>query len=152
LPDKIERIEYCAMTQIQKDVYREAITRSKKVLLEESEPNKVEGGDDETADAEGKPKGKGKAQKSTKTGNKASDNSSSNVLMELRKAANHPMLFRRIYNDAKIKAMARDCLREVEFMDRDMNYIYEDMECVLGNGRTHSLSLLIHVGQDYDGL
>jgi SWI/SNF-related matrix-associated actin-dependent regulator of chromatin subfamily A containing DEAD/H box 1 len=116
------------MTQIQKDVYREAIMRSKKVLLEEPEPK---GEDKETSDAEAKPKGKGKAQKSTKGGNKASDNSSSNVLMELRKAANHPMLFRRIYDDGKIKAMSRDCLREVEFMDRDINYIYEDMEYVL---------------------
>jgi SWI/SNF-related matrix-associated actin-dependent regulator 1 of chromatin subfamily A len=112
------------MTQIQMDVYREAIMRSKKILLEEAEPK------DETSveTEEEKPKGRGKAQKSTKTGNQASDNSSSNVLMELRKAANHPMLFRRIYTDDKLKAMARDCLREVEFMDRNVDYIYEDME------------------------
>lgn len=52
---------------------------------------------------------------------------SSNILMDLRKAANHPMLFRRLYDDAKIAQMARDCLKELEFSDRDQNYIEEDL-------------------------
>ena len=38
---------------------------------------------------------------------KAKVDSSSNVLMELRKAANHPLLRRVLYNDAKIMEMAK---------------------------------------------
>lgn len=38
------------------------------------------------------------------------------------------MLFRRLYDDSKLKAMARDCLKEEEFLDRNKDLIYEDME------------------------
>jgi SWI/SNF-related matrix-associated actin-dependent regulator 1 of chromatin subfamily A len=43
-------------------------------------------------------------------------------------ASNHPMLFRRLYDDKTLRAMARDCLREEEFMDRNKDLIFEDME------------------------
>ena len=38
------------------------------------------------------------------------------------------MLFRRLYTDAKLKVMAKDCLKELEFTYRDKDLIYEDME------------------------
>lgn len=38
------------------------------------------------------------------------------------------MLFRRLYDDEKLKLMARDCLKEEEFLDRNKDLIYEDME------------------------
>ena len=38
------------------------------------------------------------------------------------------MLFRRIYTDEKLKEMSRDCLKELEFTDRDKDLIFEDME------------------------
>lgn len=50
-----------------------------------------------------------------------------NVLMQLRKAAIHPMLFRRIFTDEKIKMMAKDCLKEPELSDRDPELVREDM-------------------------
>lgn len=50
-----------------------------------------------------------------------------NVLMQLRKAAIHPMLFRRLFDDRKIKKMARDCLREDDLRDRNEELVLEDM-------------------------
>lgn len=38
------------------------------------------------------------------------------------------MLFRRLYTDKMLKAMSKDCLKELEFTDRDKDLILEDME------------------------
>lgn len=38
------------------------------------------------------------------------------------------MLFRRLYTDDTIRQMSRDCLKELDFQDRNVDYIYEDME------------------------
>ncbi|KAK4699957.1 hypothetical protein P7C70_g6297, partial [Phenoliferia sp. Uapishka_3] len=133
LPGKSERVEWCEMTDLQREVYNEAITRSKMALLEIQEADiETIGAEGEPADedenAVSKPKKRGPRASSTKTGNKSDQTSGSNVLMDLRKAINHPMLFRRLYDDAKLKLMARDCLKELEFTDRDKDLIYEDME------------------------
>ena len=55
------------------------------------------------------------------------DMNTSNVLMDLRKAANHPLLFRRLYTDEKIEQMSQDCLKVFEFSKKDPKYICEDM-------------------------
>ena len=45
----------------------------------------------------------------------AENKSVSNILMELRKAANHPLLLdHRMYNDEQIEQIARVCYRQVE--------------------------------------
>ena len=53
-----------------------------------------------------------------------------NVLMQLRKAASHPLLFRRIYTDKKIRGMAREIMREEKYStpEHSQDAIYEDME------------------------
>ena len=55
-------------------------------------------------------------------------NESGNVMMQLRKAAIHPMLFRRIFTDDVIRKMAKDCLKEPELAGKDFQYVLEDME------------------------
>jgi SWI/SNF-related matrix-associated actin-dependent regulator of chromatin subfamily A containing DEAD/H box 1 len=52
-----------------------------------------------------------------------------NVLMQLRKAASHPLLFRRIYNDKKIGTMAKEIMKEDKFStpDHTKEAILEDM-------------------------
>ncbi|GAA5935429.1 DNA-dependent ATPase FUN30 [Sporobolomyces koalae] len=139
LPRKLERIEYCEMTPLQKEVYDEAIQRSRNALTD-AKPEDIEdvSSDEEGVDdigAENAPvptakrgRPKKKAVASTKSGNKADSSSSTHVLTDLRKASNHPMLFRRLYDDDKLKLMARDCLKEEEFMDRNKDLIFEDME------------------------
>ncbi|GAA5876652.1 hypothetical protein JCM16303_003615 [Sporobolomyces ruberrimus] len=139
LPKKLERIEYCEMTPLQKEVYDEAIQRSRNALTD-AKPEDIEdlASDDDATDnlaeegavapppKRGRPKKKAAA--STKSGNKADTSSSTHVLTDLRKASNHPMLFRRLYDDEKLRLMSRDCLKEEEFLDRNKDLIYEDME------------------------
>jgi SWI/SNF-related matrix-associated actin-dependent regulator of chromatin subfamily A containing DEAD/H box 1 len=52
-----------------------------------------------------------------------------NVLMQLRKAASHPLLFRRIYNDQKIKTMSKEIMKEEKFgtPEHSQEVIREDM-------------------------
>ncbi|CCH40522.1 hypothetical protein BN7_55 [Wickerhamomyces ciferrii] len=52
----------------------------------------------------------------------------SNILMGLRKAAIHPLLFRRLYTDDKIKQMSKEIMKESVYADANQQYIYEDME------------------------
>ncbi|KFH66365.1 hypothetical protein MVEG_08463 [Podila verticillata NRRL 6337] len=58
---------------------------------------------------------------------KAANEQFANMLMQLRKAALHPMLFREKYSDDILKKMAKMCTREVEFCDSNIDYIEEDM-------------------------
>ncbi|KAJ3020661.1 UNVERIFIED_CONTAM: hypothetical protein HDU68_010066 [Siphonaria sp. JEL0065] len=63
-----------------------------------------------------------------------------NVLMQLRKAANHPLLFRRIYDNDKLKVMAREIMREEQYMEANIDYIREDME-YMSDFQLHKLCL-----------
>ncbi|KWU42329.1 hypothetical protein RHOSPDRAFT_21420 [Rhodotorula sp. JG-1b] len=124
LPPKTERIEYCDMTELQRECYNEALQRSRNALTsaDEGDLEELEADDDEEE------RGRKKTVASTKLGTKANVTSSAHILTDLRKASNHPMLFRRLYDDKTLRAMARDCLREEEFMDRNKDLIFEDME------------------------
>ncbi|KAF9518678.1 hypothetical protein BS47DRAFT_226716 [Hydnum rufescens UP504] len=132
LPKKTERIEWCETTPLQRTIYEEAMQRSRsavealpkdeKALLEiVAEP------DDEIANGNGDGKSKGKTR--PKKGVLMTSNASgSNVLMELRKASCHPMLFRRLFDDAKINLIARHCLQEPDFQDSSYDLVVEDMQ------------------------
>ena len=52
-----------------------------------------------------------------------------NVLMQLRKAASHPLLFRRIYDDGRIKKMSKDIMAEEKYStpEHSREAIFEDM-------------------------
>lgn len=50
----------------------------------------------------------------------------SNVLMDLRKAANHALLFRRLYDEKRIAALARDYIREPEHAEENLAHLRED--------------------------
>ena len=55
-------------------------------------------------------------------------NDTTHVMMTLRKASIHPMLFRRLYADKQLRKMSKACLKEPEFMASDPQYVFEDME------------------------
>lgn len=105
------------MTDEQKTLYRESMQKSKRYLMEVQEEEPL-------PDNPPPKKGRGRAPK--KQVAKQAENSS-NILMDLRKAANHPMLFRKLYDDKKIGVMAKDCLKEPEWSEKDPKYIEEDM-------------------------
>lgn len=54
----------------------------------------------------------------------------SNVLMDLRKASSHPMLFRTHFTESKLTALTRSLLKEPDFRKRGavFEYVKEDME------------------------
>ena len=134
LPKKTERIEWCETTPLQRTIYDEAMQRSRsavealprdeKALLET-----VAELDEETANGNGNGNGKGRGKGRPKKGVLMTSNSSgSNVLMELRKASCHPMLFRRLFDDAKINLIARHCLQEPDFQESSYDLVVEDMQ------------------------
>jgi SWI/SNF-related matrix-associated actin-dependent regulator 1 of chromatin subfamily A len=52
-----------------------------------------------------------------------------NVLMQLRKAASHPLLFRKIYTDSKIRTMSKEIMKEQKYAspEHSREAIFEDM-------------------------
>ncbi|KAL8737869.1 MAG: hypothetical protein Q9181_001272 [Wetmoreana brouardii] len=58
-------------------------------------------------------------------------NETANVMMALRKASIHPLLFRRVYGDKVLKKMARDCLKEEEFHKSEYDLCLEDMSVMM---------------------
>lgn len=127
LPQKTERIEWCDMTVLQRSLYNDALQRSRKTILE------VEGA---TPDASGTstPVTNGKAvKKKAKANPRAKDKyleNSSNVLMDLRKAASHPMLFRKLFDDQTLTSVTKHLLKEPDFKKRGavFEFVKEDME------------------------
>lgn len=51
-----------------------------------------------------------------------------NVMMKLRQAAIHPLLFRHRYTDDKIRKMSKACLREETFAESNPDIIYEELQ------------------------
>ncbi|TFY58522.1 hypothetical protein EVJ58_g6371 [Rhodofomes roseus] len=125
LPKKTERIEWCEMTPLQRTLYNEALRRSRKTIYDLPD----------AAEAEPQPTGRGKAKKTratARTKDKMYLENSANVLMDLRKAASHPMLFRRRFTDTMLSAITRALLKEPDFKKRGALFqlVKEDMEAM----------------------
>lgn len=127
LPQKTERIEWCDMTELQRSIYGDALQRSRKTIQEvESNTPSTSG----TSTPNGTVKSwKKKPVKAPRPKDKYAENSS-NVLMELRKAASHPMLFRKLYTDQNLTSITKLLLKEPDFKKRGavFQYVKEDME------------------------
>lgn len=55
-------------------------------------------------------------------------NETANIMMALRKASIHPLLFRRLYDNKFITKMSKACLGEQEYEHSSVDLVYEDME------------------------
>lgn len=128
LPKKTERIEWCNMTTLQKSIYNDALQRSRKTIFD-LENNGAETPDPLAANGRGKLVKK-KTRATARTKDKMYLENSSNVLMDLRKASSHPMLFRRRFADDTLSSMARLLLKEPDFKKRGALFelVKEDME------------------------
>jgi SWI/SNF-related matrix-associated actin-dependent regulator 1 of chromatin subfamily A len=137
LPKKIERVEWCEMTAMQKSIYEDSLKRSRKTIedLPRDEKALLEAASDQPEKKKGRPKNKALT---------SSGMNSSNILMQLRKASSHPMLFRRLFSDSKIKLMAEHCLSEPEFAESKYDLVVEDMEVSDCSGPRTSQSLQLH--------
>ncbi|CAL1706892.1 unnamed protein product [Somion occarium] len=127
LPKKSERIEWCEMTSLQKSIYNEALRRSRKTVFDEETPNATDSAETSSNGAKKGPKKKTRATARMK--DKMYVENSSNVLMDLRKAALHPMLFRRRFTDEVLSSMTKALLKEPDFKKRGALYdlVKEDL-------------------------
>lgn len=123
LPKKFERIEWCEMTALQKKLYNDALRRSRKTVMDltEEQPDSGETKPGKKAQKKGKANGRKEKQYVE---------NSANVLMDLRKAASHPMLFRSLFTDDTVSSIAKVLLRELDFKSRGaiFQYVREDLE------------------------
>ncbi|THH07226.1 hypothetical protein EW145_g3523 [Phellinidium pouzarii] len=133
LPKKTERIEWCTLTPLQKSIYDDARRRSRKTVIEETESKEPMSAED--ANVLGMKGGGGKQlQKKGRSNPRAKEKkyleNTSNVLMDLRKAASHPMLFRTQFSDSTLTSMTRMLLKEPDFKKRGaiFEFVKEDME------------------------
>ncbi|KAK9458952.1 SNF2 family N-terminal domain-containing protein [Lipomyces oligophaga] len=110
LPSKRHRIEYCSMTSVQDELYKSEINESRRIIEAREAGTKMS----------------------------RSEKSATNVLMRLRKAAIHPLLFRRIYTTEKLKKMAKAIMKEERYREANQQYIFEDME-VMSDFELHNL-------------
>ncbi|KAF8952733.1 hypothetical protein BGZ52_004190 [Haplosporangium bisporale] len=134
LPSKVERVVFCDLPSEQQALYSRIMSSNAlQIVLGESNEGGLGAGDldpieldsmDPKAKAKALKKASGKQTAATK---KAANEQFANMLMQLRKAALHPMLFREKYSDDILKKMAKMCTREVEFCDSNIDYIEEDM-------------------------
>ncbi|KAJ4382637.1 DNA-dependent ATPase fun30 [Didymella sp. IMI 355093] len=62
-----------------------------------------------------------------------------NVMMKLRQAAIHPLLFRHRYTDDKIRKMSKACLREDTFAESNPDIIFEELQ-LYQDYQCHSLA------------
>lgn len=123
LPKKTERIEWCEMTPLQRTLYNEALRRSRKTIYD------VEGAPEPEPPANGRGKGR-KTRATARQKDKMYLENSANVLMDLRKAASHPMLFRRRFTDSILTSIAKLLLKEPDYKKRGALFklVKEDME------------------------
>ncbi|KAF2681827.1 SNF2 family helicase/ATPase-like protein [Lentithecium fluviatile CBS 122367] len=63
-----------------------------------------------------------------------------NVMMKLRQAAIHPLLFRERYNDNQILKISKACLKEEMFMNSNPDVIYEELQ-LYQDYQCHSLAM-----------
>ena len=102
LPKKHSKIEYCQLNDVQRKLYDNAIKNAKQYR------EKVHNG--------------------TLTAEDKKNMDSKNLIMTLRKASIHPLLFREIYNDRMIDKMSTAILSEPAYsIDGNKQYIKEDM-------------------------
>lgn len=109
LPGKSHEIVKCNMSVKQREIYSGYIAQGKATKLERERRKNLEGKEAEEA-------------------RKIPIASSSNVMMSLRKASMHPLLFRTLYTDDILKEMARKIMKEPEYVSANKDYIFEDMQ------------------------
>ncbi|KAI8602308.1 SNF2 family N-terminal domain-containing protein, partial [Dissophora ornata] len=129
LPQKVERVVYCDLHPAQRVLYDMIMSSS---ALQESLQDSVEDIPDVIELDSMDPQAKSRAAKKGNTkkaaaASKRSANEFANILMQLRKAADHPMLFRELYTDDKLKTMAKAITNEPEFCDSNIKFVEEDM-------------------------
>lgn len=109
LPEKVHETVMCELTPTQYKIYQEEMNKGKRTRLERERRKLLSGKEAEEA-------------------RKTPIPTSSNVLMALRKASLHPLLFRVHYTEEHLQEMSKAIMKEPDYVDANRQYIYEDMQ------------------------
>ncbi|KAG7193679.1 uncharacterized protein KQ657_000366 [Scheffersomyces spartinae] len=109
LPGKFHEVVSCEMNADQKKIYDQYLNEGRATRKERDRRNQLSAKEAEEARQVPIP-------------------STSNVMMSLRKAALHPLLFRRHYDDTTLELMSRAIINEPEYAEANKQYIFEDMQ------------------------
>ncbi|KAJ3176992.1 hypothetical protein HDU87_004708 [Geranomyces variabilis] len=134
LPAKTQEVVLCTATDRQRKLYEGIIAESRQTMLDAAAASASANA---TASETVKPR-KGKRKSAAAPPPQTGIKGLSNVLMQLRKAADHPLLFRRHYTDDKLWLMSQQIMKEDEYMDANRQFIYEDMQ-VMSDFELHGL-------------
>ncbi|KAK4512595.1 uncharacterized protein ATC70_003298 [Mucor velutinosus] len=113
LPRKEQIIEHCDMTENQAKLYNHIIEQTKK-KYQEMQTTAAEVAEQQPLVVE------------KKTDMQAQFEDMSNVVIHLRKAADHPLMFRNVYTDDMLRDMAKELHKDVKYWDSNLEYMYED--------------------------
>lgn len=108
LPAKLHTVRRCGLTPSQHAIYDQYFQQGRQTRLERERRKLLTGKEAEEA-------------------RKSPIPTTSNVMMHLRKAALHPLLFRKIYDDEKLAAMTEKIMKEPDYAEAKKEYIFEDM-------------------------
>ncbi|KAL7636614.1 UNVERIFIED_CONTAM: hypothetical protein RMT77_013391 [Armadillidium vulgare] len=128
LPTKSDEVFHVPMSERQEKMYNTTVqVLSKRAEEMKKELEKMKLQDLEELDELQGTRGSSVSRGNKKTGKKIQpgEDSSSNMLMKLRKLANHPLLLRSIYTDEKINEMAK-ILKKSTHKESILDYIIED--------------------------
>ena len=108
------------MTDLQRTIYRDTLHRSRNTVIEAG----TEAGTEAPSGKQAK-----KLRPNARPKDKPYAENSTNVLMDLRKAASHPMLFRTRFSDETLIGITRQLLKEPDFRKRGaiFDHVKEDM-------------------------
>ncbi|KAI9289371.1 P-loop containing nucleoside triphosphate hydrolase protein [Umbelopsis sp. AD052] len=130
LPSKVHVLKRCPMSDRQAAVYKKVVEDSKKSLKSHDTKN-----DDELDIIEANNGMKASEETSVSKPSKAV-----NILMNLRKAAIHPLLLRSIYTDDILRQMSKAIMREEQYWGSEEKFIFEDMS-IMTDFDLHKLCL-----------
>ncbi|KAJ2310294.1 DNA-dependent ATPase fun30 [Coemansia sp. RSA 2705] len=131
LPSKTENIVKVDLTAAQRTLY-DSIAPDTSAAGEEIR-QKLMKLDSSKLDSSEEPKPSAKAASAGKPGA-----SWISTFMDMRKAADHPLLLRSRYADSTLKQMAKALMREPDYADANHDYVLEDMQ-VCSDFELHSL-------------
>ncbi|CUM66474.1 uncharacterized protein PRCAT00004138001 [Priceomyces carsonii] len=120
LPQKFHEIHRSKLTPLQQSIYDDNLNQGKRTRVERERRKKLVGKEAEKA-------------------RKVHIPTTSNVMMALRKAALHPLLFRTKYEEKTLEKMATAIMNEPEYVEANRTYILEDMR-VMSDYELHNLS------------
>lgn len=116
LPIKTDQIKTCPMTSEQKIIYDDLVkSYTREIQSDSSSDSSKENSSKDVPHRKG-----------------------AGMLMQLRKAANHPLLMRSLYTDKKLKKMTKDLLKDPSHRHAEYDYVLEDMQ-VMNDHELHKL-------------